>query len=50
MKSGVINGTASSIDGIIDRIEDELGEKCTVISTGGVSQTIIPFCKKRYYS
>lgn len=46
MKSGVINGTASSIDGIIDRIEDELGEKCTVISTGGVSQTIIPFCKK----
>lgn len=46
MKSGIINGTASSIDGIIDRIEDELGEKCTVISTGGVSQTIIPFCKK----
>lgn len=46
MKSGVINGTASSIDGIIDRIEEELGEKCTVISTGGVSQTIIPFCKK----
>lgn len=46
MKSGVINGTASSIDGIIDRIEDELGEKCTIISTGGVSQTIIPFCKK----
>lgn len=46
MKSGIINGTASSIDGIIDRIEAELGEKCTVISTGGVSQTIIPFCKK----
>lgn len=46
MKSGIINGTASSIDGIIDRIEAELGEQCTVISTGGVSQTIIPFCKK----
>lgn len=50
MKSGIINGTASSIDGIIDRIEAELGEQCTVISTGGVSQTIIPFCKKGDYS
>ena len=45
MRSGIIYSNASSIDGIIDRIEEELGEKCTVISTGGLSKTIIPYCK-----
>ncbi|MDD6098397.1 MAG: pantothenate kinase, partial [Oscillospiraceae bacterium] len=38
--------TASSIDGIIEKIEDELGEKCTVISTGGIAKIIIPYCKR----
>lgn len=46
MKSGIIFGNASMIDGIIERIEDEIGEKCTVIATGGISPHIIPFCKK----
>lgn len=46
MKSGIIYSTAASIDGVIERIEDELGEKCTVISTGGLSRAIIPFCKR----
>jgi len=47
MKSGIIYSTASSIDGVIDRIEEEIGEKCTVISTGGLAKTIIPFCKHK---
>lgn len=46
MRSGIINSTASSIDGIIEKIEDELGEKCTVISTGGIAKIIIPYCKR----
>lgn len=46
MKSGIIYSTAASIDGVIERIEEELGEKCTVISTGGLSRAIIPFCKR----
>lgn len=46
MKSGIINSTASSIDGIVERIEEELGEKCTVISTGGIAKIIIPYCKR----
>lgn len=45
MRSGIIYSTASSIDGVIERIEDEIGEKCTVISTGGLAKTIIPYCK-----
>ena len=47
MKSGIIYGTASSIDGMIDRINDELGEKATVIATGGLAGTVIPFCRNK---
>lgn len=45
MRSGIIYSTASSIDGIIERMEEEIGEKCTVISTGGLAKTIIPYCR-----
>ena len=47
IKSGIIYGTASSIDGMIDRINDELGEKATVIATGGLAGTVIPFCRNK---
>lgn len=46
MKSGMLHGTAAMIDGMIDRIEDELGEKATVIATGGLSGGIVPYCKR----
>ena len=44
MKSGILYSTAGSIDGAIDRIEQELGESCTVVSTGGHARKIIPHC------
>ena len=47
MKSGIIFGQASLIDGVIDRFEEELGQKCTVIATGGLSGCIIPYCKRK---
>ncbi len=46
MKSGIIYSTASSIEGVIMRIEEELGEKCTVVSTGGLAKAIIPYCRR----
>ena len=46
MKSGVMYGTACSIDGAVDHIEAELGEKCTIVATGGIASTIIPLCKR----
>ena len=46
MKSGVLYSNAGAIDGIIDRIEEELGEKTTVIATGGLAKKIVPYCKK----
>lgn len=45
MQSGIIHGNAACLDGMIDRIEDELGEKATVLATGGIAGVIIPHCR-----
>lgn len=47
MKSGILYSTAASLDGIIDRVESELGKKATVIATGGLAGSIIPHCTKK---
>lgn len=45
MKSGSILGTALLLDGMIDRMEAELGQKTTVVATGGIAPFITPACK-----
>ena len=45
MRSGVIFGNASMIDGMIDRIEEEIGYSADLVATGGLSSAIIPHCK-----
>ncbi|HNX13525.1 MAG TPA: type III pantothenate kinase [Oscillospiraceae bacterium] len=45
MRSGMIFGTAAMMDGMIDRMEEELGQKCTVVVTGGLSDTISGCCR-----
>lgn len=47
MKSGIIFGNAAMIDGLISRLEEELGEKPTIIATGGLSKLIIPHCEHK---
>ena len=47
MKSGILYSTAASLDGIIDRVESELGKKATVVATGGLAGSIIPHCTKK---
>lgn len=44
MKSGAVYGTACMIDGMIDRVEKELGQKATVIGTGGLAPVIMRHC------
>lgn len=46
MRSGVINGTSYMIDGMCDHIEEELGRKCNVVATGGLSHDIIEQCDR----
>lgn len=45
MKSGAVFGTAAMVDGMIDRMEEELGQSATVVATGGLSGGIILYCK-----
>lgn len=45
MQSGALHGNASCIDGMVDRIEEELGQKATVVATGGLARKIIPLCR-----
>lgn len=45
MRSGIMYGNAGMIDGIIERMEEELGEKATVIATGGLSRFVVPLCR-----
>ena len=45
MQSGLVLGTAAMIDGLLERIECELGETPTVVATGGLSKQIIEYCK-----
>ena len=46
MKSGIIHGNAACIDGMVQRIEKELGQKATVLATGGLAKKIVPYCEQ----
>ena len=46
MRSGAVFGTAAMIDGLIDRMEAELGQPCTVVATGGLASSITPYCRR----
>ncbi len=45
MRSGVVFGNASMIDGMIDRFHEAAGEPYPVYATGGLAPTILAHCK-----
>lgn len=47
IKSGLMYANAATIDGIVDRIQQELGKPCTVIATGGLASLVAPLCKTK---
>ena len=49
MQSGLVLGTAAMIDGMVSRIEAEIGQECTVVATGGRASQIIPYCKREMH-
>lgn len=48
MRSGLILGAASLLDGMLERVEEELGMPVTAIATGGFSGDIIRNCKRDF--
>ena len=45
MRSGIMMGSACMLDGMIQRMEEELGSKATVVITGGIAKFVIPMCR-----
>ncbi len=45
MGAGIVLGSAAMLDGLIDRIKEELCSNATVVATGGLSREIITYCK-----
>lgn len=48
MKSGVLFGNASMIDGMIDRFNEELEQALPVFATGGLAPIVMPHCKHKF--
>ena len=49
MRSGALIGCAAMLDGIIDRVEEELGVSVSAVLTGGVSPLVAPYCRRNFY-
>lgn len=45
MQSGVVYGNAGAVDGIIDRMIEELGYPARIIACGGLAPLIVPHCR-----
>jgi len=45
MRSGIMMGAACMLDGMVQRMEEELGSKTTVIATGGIGKFVVPMCR-----
>ncbi len=50
MQSGAIYGHAAMMDGMIDLVEQELGQPpASIVATGGQASLVIPFCRHTIY-
>lgn len=49
MRSGIMMGAACMIDGLIERMEEELGYKTTVVATGGIARFVLPMCRREIF-
>lgn len=47
IENGIVYGTAAQIDGLIQRISDELDFDPKIIATGGNAGAVIPYCKSK---
>jgi type III pantothenate kinase len=47
--SGILHGHAALVEGMVRRMEDELGARPVVIATGGWAETIAPLCRRVDY-
>ncbi len=46
MRSGIMLGAAAMLDGLLDRMESELGTPVRVVATGGIAKHVLPMCRR----
>ncbi len=46
MQSGIVYGYVGLVDGLIDRLVEELGYPCRIIATGGIAKVIGPLSRR----
>ena len=49
MQAGAFHGYACMADGLVGRVEDELGTPVTAVLTGDFAKEIAPFCKRELH-
>ena len=47
MRSGIMFGAAAMLDGLLDRMEEEMGGDVKAIATGGLSKFVVPLCRRK---
>lgn len=47
MRSGIMLGAAAMLDGLLDRMEAELGMEATIVATGGIAKFVLPLCRRK---
>ena len=45
MQSGIVFGYVGLVDGLVERLFEELGGPCPVIATGGLARLVAPLSK-----
>jgi type III pantothenate kinase len=45
IQSGLLFGTAAQVDGMVERMQKELGGRATVVATGGLAPVVVPLCQ-----
>jgi type III pantothenate kinase len=45
LRAGLLFGTAAEVDGMVERMQKELGGDATVVATGGLAEVVVPLCQ-----
>ena len=49
MRNGILYGNAAMIDGVIDRMEEELKTEASLVATGGLASSVISLCRHKIH-
>lgn len=45
LRAGAVAGSAAMVDGLVSRIEEQLGKPATLLITGGMARVVEPLCR-----